>query len=398
MSEHLLIRIAPPDHTGCTWTVGDGAVEQGTLADVAPLAARRRAIVLVPGTEVLLTHAAIPATKYAKARAAAPWVVEDRLLSDVQEEQLALGHCRERGMWPMAIMARQCLDAHLDVCRAAGFEPAAVIPEPLALPSPREDAWSVLEEPGRVTVRTAPDTGFACEPEMLALVAAACEQPASLDRYVVTDADSRAHWPSSFADAVDGHEPTRIPEALAALEPREAAAGIDLLQGEYDRQKRSGKALRRWRVPALLGSVLIVALAAEGAIRYVSLGNEQRALRDEIETTFRQAFPEVERIVNPRAQAKTALAELRDANEATALIELLARAGRVLKEAQGVELARVTWRSGTLELELGGSDLQNLDTVKRRLREAGLQAHLTGANSAGDRVSGQIRVLADGES
>ncbi|MEX1080689.1 MAG: type II secretion system protein GspL [Halofilum sp. (in: g-proteobacteria)] len=396
MAAPLLIRIAPPGGEPCAWRAADTATASGSLAEAAQAASGRRVLLLIPGSEVLLTTAQVPAKSRAKARAAIPWVLEDRLVAEVEDLQFALGEAVGEGVWHVAVIARARLDAHLSACRAAGIEPAAVVPEPLALPHPGDGGWTLLEEPQQVSVRSGDEAGFACEPDLLGVIASTLAQPERLERHRVGTAESQPDWSPALEDVIAASaSPVEHRDALTAFDSEAADGALDLLQGDYSRTERSGRSLRRWRVPAAIAATLLVVILAEAVIAHWTLGQRETALRAEVEQTFRDAFPEAQRVVNPRAQMETRVEQLRGGGQ-SGFAERLAQAGTVVSRENGARLTGLTWREGVLELELDAEGLQVLDSVQRALQEVGLNAEIAAADSAGEQVAGRIRLAAAG--
>ncbi len=276
------------------------------------------------------------------------------------------------------------LDAWLERCAKAGIQPASIRPEPLALPVPGADEWVVLEEPGSVTVRTAEDGGFACEPGMVALVAGTREKPARIRRLGVAVAE----WPTELAASLGPPEPVDDPAAAFT-----GSGGIDLLQGPYSRRERTGRQLRRWRLPAAIGAALVMVAGIHLALDYAALGAREAQLRERMQAIFQQAFPDVQRVQDPRAQMAARLRSLRGEGDSGAdFADLLARAGGVLADGTGARLTGLTWRGDTLQLEIAADELQALDRVQRGFTEAGLSAELRGADRGDDGINGRITV------
>ena len=183
MAGDLIVRLAATEDDDCVWHDPEGTIsDRGPLSAAAETAAGRRVHLLVPGADVLITRVAVPATQRARAQAAIPWALEDRLVDAVESLHFALGRYHDSGEWSVAVVARRTLDAWLKRCAIAGIEPVSARPEPLALPAPATDEWMALEEAGSVIVRTAEDGGFACDPQMLMVVAGAREKPGRIRR------------------------------------------------------------------------------------------------------------------------------------------------------------------------------------------------------------------------
>ncbi len=393
MTSTALLRLPTPDDEHCHWRLpgaSDGRDGAGTLAQAATALAGQRLMLLIPGPEVLITRVQVPARARSKAAAAIPWALEDRLVQEVEALHFALGPVNSEGQWPVAVIARARMDAYLAALREAGLEPHSVVAEPLALPAPTEQGWSVLEEPGRVTVRTGEHDGFSAEPELLPGLVTTLTWPDRIDRYSVTGADE-IDWPEALQPAVDaGQARQHLDDALAAFAP--AQAGIDLRQGPYSRTERIGRVVRQWRAPAALATAFVVLLLTGSTLEYARLGERQQQLRDRMEQVFRETFPEVQRVVNPRSQMTTRLESLREGGDGAGFLELMARAGEPLASADGITLQAVRWRNRRLQFELQASDLQVLDGLRERLGNNGLEAELERAERQGEQVAGAIRV------
>jgi len=389
MAGDLIVRLAPAEGDDCAWRDQDGAVSgRGSLSAVAEAAAGRRVHLLVPGSDVLITRVAVPVAQRARARTAIPWALEDRLVDDVEALHFALGERHDTGEWSVAVVARRTLDAWLERCARAGIQPVSARPEPLALPAPEAGEWVALEESGAVIVRTADDGGFACEPGMLALVTGAREKPARIRRLGTPVAE----WPPELTAALEAAEPVDDPAAVFT-----GGGGIELLQGPYSRRERTGRQLRRWRLPAAIGAALLVAVGIHLALEYAALGAREAQLRERMQAVFQQTLPDVQEVRDPRAQMAARLRSLRGEGDGGAdFAGLLARAGGVLAEGSGARLTGLTWRGGTLELEIAADDLQVLDRVQRGFTEVGLGAQLRGADRGEEGINGRITVTEGG--
>lgn len=390
MPADLIVRLLDAD-ADCAWQAVDGdASGRGTLAAAAEVAAGRRVHLVVPGTDVLVTRVAVPATGRGRALAAIPWALEDRLAEDVESLHFALGeHHADSGEWSVAIAARRDMDAWLGACSRLGLQPVSLRPETLALPQPRADEWVAFEAHGHLALRTADDAGFACEPDMLALAVARLDPPARIRRLGGGD----AVWPEPLAERLAPVEPLPGPAAAFTV-----GDGIDLLQGDYSRRERAGRRLRRWRVPAALALATAVVTGAHLGFEYAALGAREAELRARLEASFREVFPDVQQVSDPRAQMAARLRSLREGGgDGADFVDVLARVGEVVAgDGQG-EIRGLTWRGGTLELDVAAPDLQTLDAIQRGLGEAGLSTELGGVERREEAVEGQLTVAAGGQ-
>lgn len=392
MSDMIVIRPSPGE-AGCTWMVDGGAVDAGELGAAAAVADGRPAVVLVPGTEVLLARVRLAVRNRERARAAIPWALEDRLAADVDGLHFALGRF-DGEQWPVAVVARGLLDDLLARCTAAGLDVRAVVPEPLALPLPGADAWSVLEESGRVTVRMDADAGFACEPTLLPVVAGAAGTPArvSVQRAAGTEPPE---WPAAFA-GTGASDASECRQALAAF-TEAGRPRINLLQGSYSRAEQRLEMLRRWRVPGGLAVALLAVVGIQALLAYADRGEREAELRERIQTVYQQAFPEARATRDPRAQMEARLRVLRGTirEDESRFAETVLRAGEVITAHDDARLTGLSWREGLLELHIEAARLPDLDAIQRGLGDRGMGAELRGVDRDEDGVSGRLRVTRD---
>lgn len=399
MLEHLFIR--PEDHAARRWRwhvldpAGEGVSGSGSLSEAAPLAVGRCLVLLVPGEAVLLTTVSLPVRSRAKAMAAVPWSLEDRLLTDVESLHFALGRPDAQGNWPVAVIDHRILTGWLEACRECGLTPHAAVPEPLALAPPETSCWTVLEEPDRIVCRTGHTTGFVCTPALLPEIAGMYELPTTVDR--VTSPGADIVWPERFMSAL---QPARsIPDPLHAFGCPTDTPSLDLLQGLYNLHERTGRTWRRWRAPAALSAVLAILLLVDQGLAHRELIRREEALREAAEEVLRQAVPDIERVVNPRVQLRNRLEAVR-ASEAGAdrdMLPVLSRAGPILGGMDGIELVGLDWRNGTLDVIVEADELAAFERLQHGLRARDFEAELRGVEQGEEQVRGQIRVIEERE-
>lgn len=370
------------------------------LARIAQVAAGCRVVALVPGIDAILTHADIPTQNRRRIAQALPYTLEERLAEDIDALHFAPGQRRPDGELAVAVVAREHMDRWMNALQAAQIHPEVMLPETLAVPY-EPDGWSALIAPEIALVRTGAQSGFAAEPENLAAMAAIalqeCETPPVKAR-IITCAGGIDPQPLVQVLTTAGTEaavepfPGEILDCLAqGFRERHA---LNLLQGHYSRREQLGKLWRPWRPAAALLLTWLLLQTVTNIVEYRQLVRENQTLAQGIEQTFRAAFPEVRRIVDPKVQMERGLAELSGKLGGTAsFLGLLERAGGVLKETPGLELNGASYRDGYLDLDLMVVDLQVLDQLKQRLTKAGgLEAEIQSATANDKRVRSRLRI------
>jgi general secretion pathway protein L len=399
MADTLLIRLAPRLEGIRDWLLVDAEGQIKTPAQAgAPAAAvvggARRVVVLVPGEDVALYEARVPGGRNRqRLLRAIPFALEEQLASDVEDLHFALGGALGDDRYPVAVVERRQMDAWAALLRDAGIGAHQWVPETLALPR-SEAGWSLLTDAERVLVRSGDFAGFACEADnlgvMISLLAGSDQLPEKARVY--------------GADPVEliGVEVEVDASQLRSLDilARGWSQGpvIDLLQGAYSRREEWGRLLRPWKATAaLLLAGLLLAGVGTG-VNYYRLTQLQRQLAEDIQTLYKQTFPDARRIVNPRVQMEQQLKQLqrRAGGGSTDFLGMFAETANVVRSAQGISVQGASYRDGRLDLDLQADNLQLLDSLKQALAGSGrMNAEIQSATTDNNqKVKSRMRIEA----
>jgi general secretion pathway protein L len=405
MRNTLFIRVLEPDCSRATWAVLDDSGKpaagpsRGTLAQAAAAADGRRVVVALPGTDVLLSRAAIPTRNRQRLLQAVPFALEDQLAADVESLHFAAGGRDSDGQVAVAVVDRTWMQTCVAALSEAGLAPDTVTADTLTLPW-QPDEWTVLLETDRATVRTGAQAGFAAEPELLpALVAAAREQEGALpSRVRILNADGANTLAASLTELLEGLE-CRIEDVAGDAVELMAGTGdeqtlLDLLQGAFAKPGTLAQTWRRWRPAAAAAAALILLQIGLTAVQYHHLTTQVTQLDAQIDTLYRKTFPESHRIVNARAQMEQKLHALRGSagDTRSGLLPLLTQAGPTLSSVPGLNINALDYRGNNLDLELTVTDIQSLDQMKQKLERAGLQVDIRSATARDQGVSSRVRI------
>jgi general secretion pathway protein L len=373
-------------------------VASGTLSEAAAACADGGPVVLAPTEEMLLTAVNVPARNRQRLLQAIPYALEDRIAQDVEQMHFAPGLRRTDGSVPVVVLERDVLDRWLEEFRKEGIEPARLIPDVLALPfQPGE--WTLAVDGEMALLRTAPQSGLAIEVDNLAAVVSAALDEAGDAR------PERLHVYAPQASIADfdalatlGLELIPHPHdaAVLAMMAPQAVTGeaIDLLQADYARRERLRGDWRRWRAVAILFAVLVTVNLGMLILDQIRLSRQSAQLQSEIESIYRQAFPETQRVVDPRAQMERGLASLRRGGaESGGFLDLMRDVAETISGTNSAVIQRIAYQDRRLDISLHVSDLQQLDTMVRRLGEqGGVIAEIQSANAVGGRVEARLQV------
>lgn len=400
MSQFLVLRLADP----VTWIVTDadggriGPVSTGSLADAAPIAAERPLVVIAPGASVTFALPELPVKSGARLAQIVPYAMEELLAGEVEQFHFAVGGTDAEGRTLVAAVRRDELRGWMDALKSAGLDPQALVPEPLCVPDNPGKMVAVLDA-GQLLVRApgALPVALDAEPLTEAFALAGLEGE---DRHVQLYA-SQQDWEHSremieaLREVTGSLDLQLLPDGalplLAAGATRSDA--LSLLQGEFARRTGWRAEWQRWRIAAFLA---LAALALHIGVRgydLVRLRAEETRLDAAIEQAARVAMPDVERIVDARAQIEQRLAGGGTADP-KGLLARLAVVGGAMGGTAAPTLESLGWRDGSLQLQMVAADTDTLARFAQALTARGLNAEVESTTSNEKGISAQINVTA----
>jgi general secretion pathway protein L len=397
--EYCFIQPDPVNPAQASWLLhspgsSPGIPQQGSLSDGIIHAKNTPIVLVLPGEDILITQVKLPIRQMAKLRKAIPYALEEKLAADVDELHFAIGP-RNEDIIDVAIIEQQRLDDWLEPFRKKQVTPRAIVPDVLSLPW-KAGEWTVLQNEDRALVRTGQCAGFCCDRDntetLLSTLLESEEQPQFI-RYYPCDTKTTLRLSSDTPEvniqACDW-SPLRI--FAHGWHPQ---LSLNLLQGDYNAQKDLAKTLKPWRWAALFLGLWLAAGFTQKIIERQQLQQQLSHLKSQAETIFRQRFPNVKRIVNPRAQMEQRLKSLKgaDQNPGDVFLEMLTKSGKVLGTQPSHSLDDISYHNGQLNFKISTNNLSQLDSLKQALQKGtGLATELTSADSSKDQATGLIRL------
>lgn len=410
----LFLRILDPETLDATWIVkspdsnGAPSVAHGSLSEAAGFTEGNRVVLLIPGTDVLLTHTSIPSRNKKSLLKAIPYSFENQILDDVETQHFAIGTRDKSGNIPVAIIKKSKIERLIDLLQQNNIHANIVTPDILTLPW-IPDSWTIFRENNLCLVRTGETTGFSIEKENLDELIHASINNESEHTSEKFPANIKIINYGNKEDDIEGISELGIDNILEnnweaehyeddpltlMSEAFRQASCINLLQGKYSPRSQLIKNWRPWIPSAALLLIWISLQGVIGITNYITMGKESKALSREIETVFRTALPEIKRIVNPRAQMKQELAKLKSSkgSKNENFLDLLSMTSLAFNNKDVKELKNINYRSNQLDIELIINNLQNLDSLKQKLEEKGLKIEIRSATANEGNVASRLRI------
>ena len=272
-------------------------------AVLAEIPRHGRVELVVAAPDVLLVEAALPALSGSRLRAALPAIAEPHVISDIESAFVVATRTGARAT--LAVLDRALFARALELLRRAKLEAAAATPEQLALPL-ESGRWRLRLGTAYSVLRMGALRGISCSASKDAAppveAKLALEQAGESERpqAIVVDGEFPAR---EWTDALG--VPVVAPEAA---EGRAEPIALELLQYELAPRLASWRA---WRVPAAIAALLALTWLVGLNVDAWLMRSEERALRDRMEAALRGAFPSTTVVLDPVAQMRRGVADLR---------------------------------------------------------------------------------------
>lgn len=353
-------------------------------------------------SDVFITAIDAPKLSEGKLRLALPNMLEERLLADAADCHFAFRSPRAGGgntaidgqpKMPVAVIDRGLLTRAIDAIVDSGYRVRAAYSEIYTVPPPAAGVLSVRIARGRGIARSGMHDGFAFD--------VADDVPPTLALAVRQLGIKRIH--------AYGKEGARLAPHAAALnvqvevhqddvDPASTEGAVNLLQGAFAQGGMMGSltggtmlpavSARALRVPLIWSGVAVLVAVLGMNIYYLKLDNEAKAIRSQMEESFRSNFPQATAVVDPIEQTKRQLADLRARSgipSANDFSVLNARTAMLLSIAPVGSVAAMEYRDGALKVKFkpGTGDnpaLQN--TLRSAAVQQGLAIRFEGDGSA----------------
>lgn len=343
--------------------------------------------------DVTLMPVKVPPLSGARLARALPNLVEESLLQDVQSCAFALGPRVGQDERLVAVLDRAWLEFVVGAFERRGMRVNAAWPAQLVLPA-EMGKWSVACVHDAIAVRTGELEGFgwsgAKDDESRVESLAAALEAAALSAGRPTAVSAYAEDPG-WKDSVErAAQRLGMPIPLQGL-PVPQPAPIDLLaarQGSAGSRWFSSVDWLAWRLPAALVAASVLAFLVGLNLHWGRLAAERAQLRRDMETTFRQAFPNAQVVVDPVLQMQRQVADLRlnaGSSGPEDFMPLVSKFASALGPRATDALAALEYRDGRLKARFRAAFFEGpaaRESLRAACQQKGLKLQFEGEGDA----------------
>jgi len=373
------------------------------LSELTDLCSGKKVTVFIPGEMVHLGSYVIPAKSRQKILQAAPYAMEDDLIGDIDDFHFALASRTPDKNTTICAIEKARMVSILSLLKKYNIQPQTITIDTLALDW-QADAWTILLEDNITTIRTSLLTGFTVDTSSLkdyidiAIDEAGDSAPSKLNVIDARTLDAGEAVESLFPDSQTIQDITPQGSIINDFaRTNQENETINLLQGNYAVKHIRYQNLKKWYPAAALFIAFLLVKLIGGVFEYKQLSNQVNNLDQKIERLFRQALPDVKRIVNPKAQMTQRLISLKSNNQngRADFFTHFAKSIKPLKADNSIIIKTINFRNNHLDIEFNISDLQALEKLKQTITQTGSKVEIRSAAVQGKKVSARLRITGE---
>lgn len=398
--EQLVVRLGANPNDTIHWIVWSSQeneiIASGELPDAKQLssladrAGGRPICTLVPTSDVLLKWVALPAKAGRKAIAAIPFMLEEEISGDIQQQFFALGP--KNGLQQaVAVVNKEKLQSWLTIIEDAGLHCNQLIPDVLALPH-TDEAWSVLELGQQLLVRQDSWSGLQGETSWLTQAikhqarqtAINSEQPLQVNNYSAIELTGIDHLANTSM-------PLDMP--MKVLAEGANSAQFNLLQGEYKVKSNSGGQWKKWRLAAALAGIALCTSVIDKSIELNTIDQQLASIKSQIDVEYKRAFPNAGAYRNLKVTMQQKMKALEQGGGGSSILMILSQL-RPAFEASQVKPQTLRFDSKRTELRLQAvaQNFEALDKFKRQAEAQGFVVEQGSINQKNNEVIGSLLI------
>ena len=397
--EKLVIRLGSQPDSQINWLVWSAQEQEiiasGVLQSTEQLSTLKQrtgkdeAVLIVPGSEVLLKTVTLPGKANRKLLSAVPFMLEDELSQDVDSLFFAW-HKQEDKDQQVAIVTKDKMQYWLQCLQDADLFCSKILPDTLCVPY-NESSWQALTIDSEMIVRQAPWQGLSGEIDWLApaveLFAKKQEQKLQLE----LSTEPQIH---NLANVEINYQPGPMPMQTLAQEA--VNSEFNLLQEQFKVKKRGKSAANQWRLAAILAGVALLTTFIDKGIQASQLSNQNDAIKQQIEAEFKRAFPETRRIVNVRSQMRQKMEALDQSSGGVSMLAMMSVLDGAFSQSQiKPQTLRFDRARSEIRMQAVATGYEALETFKRLAEQQGFTVEQGAINNRDDQVIGSLAIRSE---
>ena len=338
-------------------------------------------VLVLPGQQISSFRTKLAAKNSNQLRSIAPYAIEDEVGSDVEDLHVSVGYSDVNSQsYSLNVISHQDMINWQSALQEQGISPEKVIPDFYCLPF-SENSVSCAHLNGTKAFRYRHWGASFDQDSDDALIQQILEY--AIQVYGEEDKPN----PIQYDDLTQDDQ-----FHLDLMAQKAITESYSLLQGRYENRKRSNaNGLNNWLLPIGSAVAALIVSIVFNIVQGNAFEKEAKTLRAAINQEIQRVFPDVRRIVNPRAQLKSLTASNGKGSEFLQLSGLISAS---VNEVEGisVEALRFDARRGEMQASIIYENYEELSRFKQIIENLGGKMREGGSRQVGNRRSGEITV------
>jgi len=399
--EQLVVRLGVNPDEPIHWVVWSSQEEQiiasgelpnaEQLATLADRAGRRPICALVPTSDILLKWVELPAKAGRKALAAIPYMLEEEISGDINQQFFALGP-KEANQQAVGVVNKAKLQSWVDIIADAGLACDQLIPDVLALPISENAAWTILELGQQLLVRQDQWAGLQGEKDWLKqAINHHAKQYFKQHQKALSIVDYSQVDISEIENLTITTMPLEMPMKVLAQGAK--TAKFNLLQGEFKIKNKTGGEWKKWRLAAALAVIALFTTIIDKSLEQQRLSDELAGLKTQIDSEYKRAFPNGGAYRDLKGTMQRKMDSLEQGGGGASMLVMLSQLSAAF-ETSNVKPQTLRFDNSRSELRLQAvaQNFDALDKFKRQAEAQGFSVDQGAINQKDDQVVGSLTI------
>jgi len=355
----------------------------GTLKEAAKACSNRRIILIIPGSEILLTESDVPTKNRHKLLKAIPFSLEEYIIDDVETQHFAIQSQKNSNKHAVAVISKERLDAwRKTLFDSCGMRPDTIVPDTLLVPE--KSGWNMIIARNQCFIRTGTFNGVNCTlNEMLNYFKLLISFHQDKLPSILHCWTNPKHINNEIIEFFVQHKIKLVFEkpgsslvSLLASSYRDSTS-INLLQGEYGDRNSNRDYLQKW-VPAATACMLwLIIIFAGNVVDYFESNNKIKRLQAEMLIIDKSTFPDAKPSTRLRKKIAKTLITLKNKRGVSQhhFIELLGATGDATKNIKTLTLTKLKFENNRLSIYFIIDDTSKIDQIEKSLELRGFKVN-----------------------
>ncbi|MFV1993629.1 MAG: type II secretion system protein GspL, partial [Acidiferrobacterales bacterium] len=344
----------------------------------------------------LITEAEIPTRNRSKINKALPFVLEEQLLHNPEQEHFI---CHVRSGLPLVVTvtSKIKLAQWQDIFHEYGIYPSAMYPQVIGQ-TLENNSWSMTLLEGELLVKTSNFSGFSCQmdgnkiPLQLTSTLNSLNDNTKPEKIIFNEIDADLDI-KEWSDET-GIEIIKTKSDLWSTFQTQVPA-LNLLQGDFKPRREINPALSRFIPAAAIALIWITFSLIVNIWEWQTLNSSFKNANLQMIQLFKTSFPDAKTIVDPALQMQRKLENLSGSSGGyleSDFIALLSLSAPALAALENGAVESLRYNEKSLNISLGLPNFKTLEELKGRLAAIGMQVEVVAANSRADGIEGRLKI------